>query len=86
MSGPGTFNVSFLAPPSDGDWKQLAILLLWKLNGGKPISITREDIEIMQAAFAPGEPVLFSQTSAGALQFQVVRSEESRVGEQGGHA
>lgn len=57
----------------DTHWQKMAMLILWKLNGDKTVTITTEDIEkFTTESEARGGFTLFTHGHETSIDFQVV--------------
>lgn len=66
----------------DGQWQKLAMLILWKVAGDKPVRITAEDMARCQAEFAPGIPAIFTHGHSDSIEFSIVtEAEAARIAE-----
>lgn len=57
----------------DGQWQKLAALIIWKLVGRDVnVSITADDIEAMNKAFAPGQATLLTHGMGETINFRLI--------------
>ncbi len=80
MTNPQIINPdSVVLNQLDGPWQELAMMILWKLNGDKPVNITAKDMESLLNHFNPGIPVLMVMGTADSLTFQVIDENKAQV-------
>lgn len=63
----------------DGQWQKLAALIVWKLNGMKPVEITVADMEKVEAEFGSAGLHLLMHGKADSIEFSIVTAERAKV-------
>lgn len=60
-------------------WQKIALLILWKLNGRKPVEITHEDLKRFQKeSDEQGGAVLLTHGKVDRFVFQVLSEAEAK--------
>ena len=57
---------------ADGQWAKFAMLILWKLNGSKKVTITADDMKSLREHFEPGIPYTLIHGHSDSIDFQIV--------------
>lgn len=56
--------------------QKITLLLLWKLAGREPVTLTQDDMTKINAEFAGSMPVLYGRETGGELTYQVIDANE----------
>ena len=62
----------------DGQWQQLAMLILWKTSGRNVVKITAKEIEEFRKQFEPGIPVIFTHGHSDSIEFSIVDEKQAQ--------
>lgn len=62
----------------DGHWQKLAALIVWKCVRRGTVTITLEDMQRLEAEFAPGKSNLLLHGHADYLEFRLVDDESAK--------
>ena len=61
----------------DGHWQKLAALLIFKLAGGRRVTITTQDMQALAANYAPGIPCVLTRGKPGCIELSLVTQAEA---------
>ena len=61
----------------EGQWKKIAMILLYKLKGRETVRLSLKDITAMTEAFAPSLPVMFVHGHHDGFDLQLVDIESA---------
>lgn len=64
----------------DDQWQKVAAFILWKTVGRSgAVRVTLEDMKALEAAFAPGIPVIFTHGQHDAFEFSLVTEDRAKA-------